>query len=455
MFTLSRPHVSQTGDDDDDNSCDLPAVVLHENRPVAVMEQLYELFCYCHAQAGHGGRDKTCAVIRQHYSWVPKELTSQFVKACPTCTLKRSGNPDLVALVQEHAQASQKEISLKGPDESSPSPIGSWPPTGGPLDPPVNPEPHCFRESLHPHSTLASPRPVSAASSVSANSSANSSTVGTRPVSREVPFVNGLPGGWDYFASSLTDEAGFYSGASDLYHQPGIPSVIFTRESSQEDNRPDMREDGDQAGVQLPSLRRALSDGSLDNNFNLSGLWPENSGECLPPALKQLQILSPVERQPSYLFQVDPVLLALDYAGSGAVEGPASGIELFSLSISGHGSRSFESSEIEASSETNQQKSPTQSQMSPLLGFPSTPSMEALSLCRLRAPDIAGLEHEYSSLSPDSERSDISACPFSFSMLSPGSGYSPLSSALPSPTDEVGKALAKTLSFPPITDADA
>ncbi|KIK93595.1 hypothetical protein PAXRUDRAFT_105234, partial [Paxillus rubicundulus Ve08.2h10] len=91
MFTLSQPQGRETEDNDDD-SCDLPAVVLHENRPVAVKEQLYELFCYCHSQAGHAGRDKTCAVIRQHYSWVPKELTAQFVKACPTCTLKRSGN---------------------------------------------------------------------------------------------------------------------------------------------------------------------------------------------------------------------------------------------------------------------------------------------------------------------------------------------------------------------------
>jgi hypothetical protein len=47
--------------------------------------------------ARHGGRDKTCATLRLHYSWVPKELTAKFVKACPTCTLKRSGNPDLLS----------------------------------------------------------------------------------------------------------------------------------------------------------------------------------------------------------------------------------------------------------------------------------------------------------------------------------------------------------------------
>ncbi|KAG1750406.1 uncharacterized protein EDB91DRAFT_1045953, partial [Suillus paluster] len=84
MFTLSTP------DAEDDSEA--PVVILHENRPVAVQEQLYELFCYCHKESSHGGRDKTCAIIRQHYSWVPKELTAQFVKACPTCTFKRSGN---------------------------------------------------------------------------------------------------------------------------------------------------------------------------------------------------------------------------------------------------------------------------------------------------------------------------------------------------------------------------
>ena len=36
----------------------------------------------------------------QHYPWVPKELTAQFMKACPAGTMKRSGNPVLVALVQ-------------------------------------------------------------------------------------------------------------------------------------------------------------------------------------------------------------------------------------------------------------------------------------------------------------------------------------------------------------------
>ncbi|KAI6026981.1 hypothetical protein EDC04DRAFT_2573524, partial [Pisolithus marmoratus] len=71
---------------------DFPPVVLHEDRPVAVMEQLYEVLCYCHGLTQHGGRDKTCAAVREHYSWVPKELVAQFVKGCPTCLMKRAGN---------------------------------------------------------------------------------------------------------------------------------------------------------------------------------------------------------------------------------------------------------------------------------------------------------------------------------------------------------------------------
>ncbi|KAH9976801.1 hypothetical protein BGW80DRAFT_1123349, partial [Lactifluus volemus] len=92
MFVLAYP---QTSFNHHGTSRTPEPVVLHDKRPVAIKEQLYEVLCYCHAISRHGGRDKTCATLRIHYSWVPKELTAKFVKACPTCTLKRSGNPDL------------------------------------------------------------------------------------------------------------------------------------------------------------------------------------------------------------------------------------------------------------------------------------------------------------------------------------------------------------------------
>ena len=93
MFVLAYPQTSFNR-----NTGQTPEpVVLHDKRPVAIKEQLYEVLCYCHAVARHGGRDKTCATLRLNYSWVPKELTAKFVKSCPTCTLKRSGNPDLLS----------------------------------------------------------------------------------------------------------------------------------------------------------------------------------------------------------------------------------------------------------------------------------------------------------------------------------------------------------------------
>ncbi|KAJ8592055.1 hypothetical protein M405DRAFT_713605, partial [Rhizopogon salebrosus TDB-379] len=87
MFTFSRSNT-----DSEDHVDEAPVVILHNDRPVAVQEQLYEVLCYCHEESDHGGRDRTFAVIRQHYSWVPKELTALFVKACPTCTMRRKGS---------------------------------------------------------------------------------------------------------------------------------------------------------------------------------------------------------------------------------------------------------------------------------------------------------------------------------------------------------------------------
>lgn len=64
-------------------------VVIHENRPVAVKEQIYDVLVQCHAQCSHGGRDKTSNQVRRYYSWIPKELIARFVKACPMCQTRR------------------------------------------------------------------------------------------------------------------------------------------------------------------------------------------------------------------------------------------------------------------------------------------------------------------------------------------------------------------------------
>jgi hypothetical protein len=129
MFVLAYP---QTFFNHNTTTSSQPSepVVLHDKRPVAIKERLYEVLCYCHAMARHGGRDKTCATLRLHYSWVPKELTAKFVKACPTCTLKRSGNPDLLS---QFSYATPSYLPTAAAAAAAPEP--AHPPlTGGPND---------------------------------------------------------------------------------------------------------------------------------------------------------------------------------------------------------------------------------------------------------------------------------------------------------------------------------
>jgi hypothetical protein len=79
-------------------------VICHDNKPVAVKEQIFEVLVHCHQQAGHGGRDKTSAQVsslsdvsaatdiqvRRYYSWIPKEIIARFVRDCPFCQSRRT-----------------------------------------------------------------------------------------------------------------------------------------------------------------------------------------------------------------------------------------------------------------------------------------------------------------------------------------------------------------------------
>lgn len=103
MFTLSKSHVVSFGSEGPHRMDQ--EVLLHDGLLVAVREQIYDLLCYCHGSTGHGGRDKTCALIRKHYTWVPKDLVAQFVKACPTCVMKKCGHSDIELLSSRSGSA--------------------------------------------------------------------------------------------------------------------------------------------------------------------------------------------------------------------------------------------------------------------------------------------------------------------------------------------------------------
>jgi hypothetical protein len=84
-------------------------IVLHEGKPVAVRESLYDVLTNSHSMAQHGGRDKTSAKVRDRYSWVPKELIARFVRNCPTCTLRRSNPVEFSASVSNSALSSRSQ----------------------------------------------------------------------------------------------------------------------------------------------------------------------------------------------------------------------------------------------------------------------------------------------------------------------------------------------------------
>ncbi|GAN07600.1 conserved hypothetical protein [Mucor ambiguus] len=72
-------------------------LVCHDNKPVAMKEQIYDILVNAHKEAHHGGRDKTSAIVRHQFSWIPKELVARFVRQCPTCISRRNGSQSLSA----------------------------------------------------------------------------------------------------------------------------------------------------------------------------------------------------------------------------------------------------------------------------------------------------------------------------------------------------------------------
>ncbi|CDS08880.1 hypothetical protein LRAMOSA10241 [Lichtheimia ramosa] len=66
-------------------------LVCHDGKPVAMKEQIYTILVQAHREAQHGGRDKTSALVRRKFSWIPKELVARFVRHCPFCITRRNG----------------------------------------------------------------------------------------------------------------------------------------------------------------------------------------------------------------------------------------------------------------------------------------------------------------------------------------------------------------------------
>ncbi|TEB33665.1 hypothetical protein FA13DRAFT_1812302 [Coprinellus micaceus] len=49
----------------------------------------------------------------KHYTWVPKDLVSNFIKACPTCIMKKCGNMDVTSSQIPHLMAEADKLSTQ------------------------------------------------------------------------------------------------------------------------------------------------------------------------------------------------------------------------------------------------------------------------------------------------------------------------------------------------------
>ncbi|RDB17565.1 Nucleolar protein 4 [Hypsizygus marmoreus] len=88
-------------------------VLLHDGNLVAVQDQIYEILCFSHGLSDHAGRDRTVAVLKRHYTWIPKELVAQFIKACPTCIGKKCGLSTIQRKAKEPEENHVKPVMLK------------------------------------------------------------------------------------------------------------------------------------------------------------------------------------------------------------------------------------------------------------------------------------------------------------------------------------------------------
>ncbi|KAI9820929.1 MAG: hypothetical protein M1826_000804 [Phylliscum demangeonii] len=61
----------------------------HHQKQVCIIENLYAAITNAHVRINHAGRDRTSAAIHEEWEYVPKELTANYVKHCPTCQERR------------------------------------------------------------------------------------------------------------------------------------------------------------------------------------------------------------------------------------------------------------------------------------------------------------------------------------------------------------------------------
>jgi hypothetical protein len=325
MFKLSHADPAVSKFFKADNDSDVVPVILHEGLPVAVKEQTYDIISYYHLLSGHGGRDKTMAEVRLNYSWVPKELVARYIKACPTCVYKRTGEmakaSTLGSLIPQTFNWDATGIrSLPSEDYDTDAISSSYSQAvslasseeGFVVNPALMPVSCAVAAPIRPLHTLASlvdsrilPTPV------------------LSPILRSPPMgspnLSADPRKW---LQDLTMQPGPNHTPIGYTHK--IPPLILRRTGSQNDADP-IR--GPASRVTLPPLMKALSEGMADidiarpafnvpQGLNIPGFALHGAAYSEDVVMTDATTgssYSPGSILPEEYTNIDPVLLGLGY----------------------------------------------------------------------------------------------------------------------------------------------
>ena len=77
---------------------DFRVMVKADNKPVLIVENMYEVLCRTHAEIDrHGGQKQLWKSIKERWSWIKQDLVEKFVNNCNICATRKPSFHPLAA----------------------------------------------------------------------------------------------------------------------------------------------------------------------------------------------------------------------------------------------------------------------------------------------------------------------------------------------------------------------
>ena len=77
---------------------DYRVLVVANNNPVLIVENMYEILCQTHAEiTQHGGQKQTWKSIIERWGWIKQDIVEQFVNNCTICAVRKPSFHPLAA----------------------------------------------------------------------------------------------------------------------------------------------------------------------------------------------------------------------------------------------------------------------------------------------------------------------------------------------------------------------